>query len=56
MATGFGSYRWRRSGEESDALIAQRIDRLLQAEGMSTVMTRSGDAYASLAERAALTN
>lgn len=36
--------------------IAQRIDRMLQAEGMATVMTRSGDVYASLAERAALTN
>jgi N-acetylmuramoyl-L-alanine amidase len=36
--------------------IAQRIDRMLQNEGMATVMTRSGDAYASLAERAALTN
>jgi N-acetylmuramoyl-L-alanine amidase len=36
--------------------IAQRIDRMLQGEGMATVMTRSGDAYATLAERAALTN
>ena len=36
--------------------IAQRVDRLLQAQGMATVMTRMGDSYASLAERAALTN
>jgi N-acetylmuramoyl-L-alanine amidase len=36
--------------------IAQRIDRLLQGEGMATVMTRVGDGYVSLAERAALTN
>jgi N-acetylmuramoyl-L-alanine amidase len=36
--------------------IAQRVDRLLQAEGMATVMTRVGDSYTSLAERAALTN
>lgn len=36
--------------------VAQRIDRLLQAEGFATVMTRVGDAYVSLADRAALTN
>jgi N-acetylmuramoyl-L-alanine amidase len=36
--------------------IAQRLDRLLQARGMATVMTRVGDSYSSLAERAALTN
>jgi N-acetylmuramoyl-L-alanine amidase len=36
--------------------IAQRVDRLLQAQGMATVMTRMGDNYCSLAERAALTN
>jgi N-acetylmuramoyl-L-alanine amidase len=36
--------------------VAQRIDRLLQAEGFATVMTRVGDAYVSLAERVALTN
>src|SRR5438105_15924450 len=36
--------------------IAQRVDRLLQAEGLATVMTRVGDAYVSLADRAALTN
>jgi N-acetylmuramoyl-L-alanine amidase len=36
--------------------IAQRVDRLLQSEGLATVMTRVGDAYVSLAERAALTN
>jgi N-acetylmuramoyl-L-alanine amidase len=36
--------------------IAQRVDRLLQAQGLATVMTRVGDSYISLAERAALTN
>lgn len=36
--------------------IAQRVDRLLQTQGMATIMTRVGDSYSSLAERAALTN
>jgi N-acetylmuramoyl-L-alanine amidase len=36
--------------------IAQRVDRLLQAQGLATVMTRVGDSYVSLADRAALTN
>ncbi|PYL63500.1 MAG: hypothetical protein DMF25_10495, partial [Verrucomicrobia bacterium] len=36
--------------------VAQRVDRLLQSEGLATVMTRVGDAYVSLADRAALTN
>lgn len=36
--------------------IAQRVDRMLQGQGMATVMTRAGDNYTSLAERAALTN
>jgi N-acetylmuramoyl-L-alanine amidase len=36
--------------------VAQRVDRLLQSEGLATVMTRVGDAYVSLDERAALTN
>jgi N-acetylmuramoyl-L-alanine amidase len=36
--------------------IAQRVDRLLQAEGLATILTRVGDAYVSLADRAALTN
>ena len=36
--------------------VAHRVDRLLQAQGLATVMTRVGDAYVSLAERAALTN
>ena len=36
--------------------VAQRLDRQLQAKGLSTVMTRVGDSYVSLAERAALTN
>lgn len=35
--------------------VAQRVDRLLQAQGLATVMTRVGDSYVSLAERAALT-
>src|SRR4030088_2372031 len=36
--------------------VAQRLDRQLQTKGISTVMTRVGDSYVSLAERAALTN
>jgi N-acetylmuramoyl-L-alanine amidase len=36
--------------------IAQRVDRLLQSQGVATVLTRTGDSYVSLAERAALTN
>ena len=36
--------------------VARRVDRLLQAQGLATVMTRVGDAYVSLADRAALTN
>ena len=36
--------------------LAQRVDRLLQAEGISTLMTRSDDNYVSLADRARFTN
>lgn len=36
--------------------VAHRVDRLLEAEGIATVMTRLGDAYVSLAERAAFAN
>lgn len=36
--------------------VAQRVDRLLQAQGLATLLTRVGDAYVSLADRAALTN
>jgi N-acetylmuramoyl-L-alanine amidase len=36
--------------------VAQRIDRLLQAQGLTTVMTRVGDGYVSPADRASLTN
>src|ERR1022692_1196163 len=36
--------------------VAQRVDRLLQAQGLATTMTRVGDGYVSLADRAALTN
>jgi len=36
--------------------VARRVDRLLQAQGLATVMTRVGDAYVSLADRAALAN
>lgn len=36
--------------------VARRLDRQLQAKGLATVMTRMGDSYISLAERAALTN
>jgi N-acetylmuramoyl-L-alanine amidase len=36
--------------------VARRIDRLLDAEGIATLMTRLGDAYVPLADRAALAN
>src|SRR6201998_3488975 len=36
--------------------VAQRTDRLLQAQGIATLMTRTGDTYVSLADRATLTN
>jgi N-acetylmuramoyl-L-alanine amidase len=36
--------------------VAQRVDRLLQAQGIATVMTRTGDSYVSLADRAAVAN
>jgi N-acetylmuramoyl-L-alanine amidase len=36
--------------------IAKRVDRILQTQGLATVMTRVGDSYISLAERAALAN
>lgn len=36
--------------------VARRVDRLLQAQGLATLMTRAGDGYVSLADRAALTN
>jgi N-acetylmuramoyl-L-alanine amidase len=36
--------------------IAQRVDRLLQAQGIATLMTRVGDSYVSLQDRAAVTN
>ena len=36
--------------------VARRIDRLLDAEGIATLMTRLGDTYVSLADRAAFAN
>jgi N-acetylmuramoyl-L-alanine amidase len=36
--------------------IARRVDRRLHEAGLATVMTRSGDNYVSLSERAAITN
>jgi len=36
--------------------VAQRVDRLLQAEGLSSLMTRAGDSFVSLADRARFTN
>src|SRR6266581_4097319 len=36
--------------------VAQRVDRLLQSEGIATVMTRVGDSYVSLADRATFAN
>src|SRR6476659_9990650 len=36
--------------------IARRVDRLLDSEGIATLMTRMGDTFVSLADRAALAN
>jgi len=36
--------------------VARRIDRLLDSEGIATLMTRAGDIYVSLADRAAFAN
>ncbi|MDQ2866815.1 MAG: N-acetylmuramoyl-L-alanine amidase [Verrucomicrobiota bacterium] len=36
--------------------VAQRVDRKLHENGLSTMLTRSSDAYVSLAERAAISN
>ncbi len=36
--------------------IARRVDRLLQSQGVATLMTRVGDSYVSLQDRAAVTN
>src|SRR5438309_11247316 len=36
--------------------VARRIDRLLDSEGVATLMTRLGDTYVSLADRAAFAN
>lgn len=36
--------------------VAQRIERLLTAQGVPTVMTRVGDVYVSLADRSAMAN
>jgi N-acetylmuramoyl-L-alanine amidase len=36
--------------------VARRVDRLLGSEGVTTLMTRIGDTYVSLADRAALGN
>ena len=36
--------------------VAQRAERLLRRHGMATLLTRTGDTYVSLAERAAIAN
>jgi N-acetylmuramoyl-L-alanine amidase len=36
--------------------VAQRVERRLHDQGVATLMTRTGDSYISLAERAAVTN
>src|SRR5215212_5963168 len=36
--------------------VARRVDRLLDLEGIATLMTRLGDSYVSLADRAAFGN
>src|SRR5438552_2345055 len=37
-------------------IVTPRIDRLLESEGIATLMTRLGDTYVSLADRAAFAN
>jgi N-acetylmuramoyl-L-alanine amidase len=36
--------------------VAHRVERLLQLQGVATVLTRAGDTYVSLADRAAVAN
>src|SRR5437773_8016538 len=36
--------------------VADRVERLLQAQGMATLLTRSDDSYVSLADRAEVAN
>ena len=36
--------------------VAQRVDRLVQLQGLTTLFTRAGDTYVSLADRAAVAN
>jgi N-acetylmuramoyl-L-alanine amidase len=36
--------------------VAHRVERILQPQGVATLLTRSGDTYVSLAERAAIAN
>jgi len=36
--------------------VARRVERLLQNQGLNTLLTRTGDTYVSLAERAAIAN
>src|SRR4029450_2402416 len=36
--------------------VARRVDRLMDSEGIATLMTRLGDSYVSLADRAAFGN
>src|SRR5215831_805002 len=36
--------------------VARRVDRLLDSQGIATLMTRVGDSYVSLADRAAFGN
>ena len=36
--------------------VAQRAERLLHLQGVATLLTRTGDTYVSLAERAAIAN
>jgi N-acetylmuramoyl-L-alanine amidase len=45
-----------RFGKDLTLDVARRIDRLLDSEGVATLMTRLGDAYVSLADRAAFAN
>jgi len=42
--------------EKDLTLVVQRVDRLLGAQGISTLLTRTGDSYVSLSERAQLIN
>ena len=54
--SGFWNNEGRDAGEGSALDVAQRAERLLQLQGVATLLTRTGDTYVSLADRAAIAN